>query len=365
MSSSEYSSVQFNIQGNSSQYVKLSDSELHVKVRIEKEDGTDFDKGDDRKESGLPIDLILHSMWLSVDIKMNHALVSTSGTDYMYKALFETLLNYDENAKRIQLANAGFSGDSGNFAQTHPLTPPLNKGLRIRYIWFEENTVSVEFIGPLMADICNQDCLILPGVDIDIKLWPTHDDFQLMVNPDDIHCKLFLEDISFHVCKVKVSPEVMMGHNGGLEIADSVYPFQRTDIRTFNVSDNLYATNLEDIWQGEVPTCLVVGMVKSQAYNGDMSLNPFHFEHFNVSSIGFYVDAEPTPRESIKMDVENGQYLQGLISWYQVLGKLMENSDIGITRENYKQGYTLIGFDVDPTTFADFRYIGKPRQGHT
>ena len=233
MSSGEYSSVQFTIPGNSSQYVKLSDSELHVKINIQKEDGTAFDKSTERMEAGLPIDLILHSMWSSVDIKMNHALVSTSGTDYMYKALLETLLNYNENAKKIQLANAGFSGDSGNFAQTHPLVPPLNKGLRTRYIWFDENSVSVEFIGPLMADICNQDRLILPGVDIDIKLWPTRDEFRLMSHPEDIRCKLIVEDISFHVCKVKVSPEVMMGHNAGLEISDSVYPFQRTDIRYF------------------------------------------------------------------------------------------------------------------------------------
>ena len=35
----------------------------------------------------------------------------------------------------------------------------------------------VEFVGPLMADICNQDRLILSGVDIDIKLWPTRDEF--------------------------------------------------------------------------------------------------------------------------------------------------------------------------------------------
>ena len=360
MSGGEYSSVQFTIPGNSSQYVKLSDSELHVKINIEKEDGMAFDKSTERMEAGLPIDLILHSVWSSVDIKMNHALVSTSGTDYMYKALLETLLNYNENSKKIQLANAGFSGDSGNFAQTHPLVPPLNKGLRTRYIWFDENSVSVEFIGPLMANICNQDRLILPGVDIDIKLWPTRDEFRLMTHLEDIRCKLIVEDISFHVCKVKVSPEVMMGHNAGLEISDSVYPFQRTDIHTFNVSDNLYATNLEDIWQGEVPTRLVVRMVKSQAYNGDMSLNPFHFQHFNVSSIGFFVDGE-----SIKMDVENGQYLQGLISLYRVSGKLMENSDIGISRENYKQGYNLIGFYVDPTTSADLRYLGKPRQCHT
>ena len=365
MSSGEYSSVQFTIPGNSSQYVKMSDSELHVKINIQKEDGTPFDKSKDKMESGLPIDLILHSMWSSVDIKMNHTLVSTSGTDYMYKALFETLLNYNENAKKIQLANAGFSGDSGDFDQTHPLVPPLNKGLRVRYIWFEENTFSVEFIAPLMSDICNQDRLILPGVDIDIKLWPTRDDFRLMVHPETIRCKLLIEDISFHVCKVKVSPEVMMGHNAGLEIADAVYPFQRTDIRTFNISDNLYATNLEDIWQGEVPTRLVVGMVKSQAYNGDMGLNPFHFDHFDVSSMGFYVDGEPTPRQAVKMDVENGIYLEGLMSLYRVSGKLMENNDIGISRENYQQGYNLIGFDIDPTTSPDFRYLGKPRQGHT
>ena len=37
-------------------------------------------------------------MWSSIDIKMNHTLVSTSGTDYMYKALIETLLNYNEGA---------------------------------------------------------------------------------------------------------------------------------------------------------------------------------------------------------------------------------------------------------------------------
>ena len=43
----------------------------------------------------------------------------------------------------------------------------------------------------------------------------------------------------------------------------------------------------------------------------------------------------------------------------------MENSDIGITRDTYQQGYTLVGFDVDPTTSPDFRYVGKPREGHT
>ena len=43
----------------------------------------------------------------------------------------------------------------------------------------------------------------------------------------------------------------------------------------------------------------------------------------------------------------------------------MENTDIGITRESYREGYNLLGFDVDPMTSADFRYLGMPKNGHT
>ena len=371
MSRGEYSSIQFTIPGNSSQYVKLSDSILYAKIRIEKVDGTGFYRkqptDDDTKftETAVPIDLVLHSLWSSVDIKLNHTLVSTSGTDYMYKAMFETLLNFNESAKKNQLCNIGFAGDSGNFEQANPFTPPINHGLKTRYLWFDENSISVEFMGPLMTDICNQDKLILPGVDIDIKLWPTRDEFRLITFPSGLKCKVIIEDIYFDVCKVIVSPEVMMGHNAGLEISDALYPFQRTDIRTFNIPANLYGTTLEDIWQGEVPSRLVIGMVSSKAYNGDFNLNPYMFDHFNISSAGFYVDGEPTPREPVKLDVNAGEYIQGLTSLYRVSGTMNDNTDIGINRDNYRQGYSLIGFDVDPTSSPDFRYLGKPRQGHT
>ena len=220
-------------------------------------------------------------------------------------------------------------------------------------------------MAPLMADICNQDHLILPGVDIDIKLWPCRDEFHVITSPEGLRCKLNIEEIFLEVCKVLVSPEIMMGHDAGLQISDTIYPFARTDVCTFNISKGLFNTTLEDIWQGEVPTCLVVGMVKSQAYNGDFNLNPFNFKHFDISNIGFYVNGEPTTHPPLQLDVANGNYIQGLNSLYRVTGKLMENTDLGITRESYKQGYTLIGFDVDPTTSPDFRYIGKPRQGHT
>ena len=314
MSNAEYSSINFSILGNSTQYVKLSDTELYVRIAIQKEDGTPYKVFDEdnkplplnQRETGTPIDFILHSMWSSVDIKMNNNLVSESGTNYMYKALMEALLTYDDSTKKIQLSNEGFTGDSGDFTQINPDVPPYNHGLKVRHKWFKDFAV-VEFVGPLMADICNQDRLILPGVDIDIKLWPTRDEFRLITHPLGMRCKLLIDEIYLNVCKVNVSPEVMMGHDAALEIADSIYPFARTDIRTFNIAEGNFAMNIEDIWQGEVPSRLVVGLVKSQAYNGDYHLNPFHFEHFDVSDVGFFVNGEATPRPAYKLDLENGK----------------------------------------------------------
>ena len=55
---------------------------------------------------------------------------------------------------------------------------------------------------------------------IDIKLWPTRDEFRLMTHPPGLKCKLNIDEIYLDVCKVSVSPEVMMGHNAGLEVAE-------------------------------------------------------------------------------------------------------------------------------------------------
>ena len=364
ISQSGNSSIQFHIAGNSTQYIDLSRTELYCKIRIEKADGGEFNTTTGSKEYGLPVDQILHSMWTTCDVKLNHTLVSTSGTNYNYKAYLETLLNYNQGAKKVQLAAIGFSGEKGDFDQTNPEKDPFSYGLKARYGWFNGKTC-VEFMGPLLADICNQDRLILNGVDVDISLFPSRDPFRLITHPDGIECKLAIEEIFLNVCKVAVSPEVMWGHNAALAITDAKYPFQRTDIRSFSIPVGSYGQSLQDIWQGEVPSRLVVGLVKSSAYAGDFKLNPYKFDSFNISGAGFYVNGEPTPRQPYRFNMEGCDYLQGLLSLYRVAGKLNENTDIGITRDTYRQGYNLIGFDVDPTTSADFRYLGKKKQGHT
>ena len=49
-----------------------------------------------------------------------------------------------------------------------------------------------------------------------------------------------IEDVYFNVCKVAVFPLAMIGHYAALQGKESQYPFQRTDIQTWNIAENPY-----------------------------------------------------------------------------------------------------------------------------
>ena len=45
-------------------------------------------------------------------------------------------------------------------------------------------------------------------------------------------------------------------------------------------------------------------MVDSSAFSGDFSKNPLRFQHFDIDSLGFTVNGEPTPKEAFQYDME-------------------------------------------------------------
>ena len=173
-----YSSIHFHMVGNATQYVDLGRTEMYIRIKIEKTDGTAFREND----SALPTDQIFHTMWSSVDVSLNQVQVSTSGTNYMYKAAVENILSYRKSTKELQLLLIGLTTDTANFNSTKPgegnAILGVNSGLITRKQLFgTDGHGSCEFTGPLLTDISNQGHLILDTVDMCINLWPSKDDF--------------------------------------------------------------------------------------------------------------------------------------------------------------------------------------------
>ncbi len=384
-------SFHFNIPGTGIEYTDLSNAELSFELHIKDSHGNVILPTDAR--SAIPIDNVLHSMFSMIEVYGNGVLMSTTGTNYPYKAYIENMLTYSKENIDTHLTLQGFTGDAGNFDQTSLKTKKtISAGLLARSKWWKQvETIYrhndpakpkpedpsyddaedfdvptfVEFRGPLLLDLFNQPRPMPNSLNIDIKLFPTRDAFKLLCNPTTLQATCKLENVCLWVPKIELEPEAQNAIDTILTKTPLLYPFMRTEMRTVSIPAGTFSKTFEDLFQGEVPTRMLVGMVDGDAYNGNYGLNPLRFKHFNVASMGFYVNGEPTPREPYELNFTEGQYLDGLKSLYDVAGKSFENTNIPINRDQYRQGFALIGFEVDPTTSANFDYLGKYKAGRT
>ena len=80
----EDGSVDIHIKANGSQYLDLQRSRLHVKAKIVKEDGSNLEEAD----VVTPVNLWMQSLFNQVDVYFQQKLVSSSGTNYAYKAIW-------------------------------------------------------------------------------------------------------------------------------------------------------------------------------------------------------------------------------------------------------------------------------------
>ena len=68
----------------------------------------------------------------------------------------------------------------------------------------------------------------------------------------------------------------------------------RSEIRTFSTQANLTHFDIPNLFQNRIPDRLIVGLLDSRAFNGDVTREPFCFQKFGLSSIRQIVRGENT-----------------------------------------------------------------------
>jgi len=89
-----------------------------------------------------------------------------------------------------------------------------------------------------------------------------------------------------HVRKVTPTPEIREAVQKYMStVKPLVYRFDDPRIIITPLQANETYINRDGLTYGNMPKKIVVAMLDTQAYNGQSDLNPFNFQHFNVSSI--------------------------------------------------------------------------------
>lgn len=200
------SPIHFTIPPGSSDYKDLRKTMLYVKCRILKADGSKITIND---KVGFA-NLILHTLFRQLDVSLQQNVINPSvGQNYSYKAMFDTLLNHTEVSKKNSLESQGFSKDGAGFMDSADPLDGSNKGLQAR--WHLSQTGDyLDLEGPLYSDLCQQDRLLINGVQVDVKLYPNNDSFALMAPNDDEKYYFEIEESILKVCHVKMNPALML-----------------------------------------------------------------------------------------------------------------------------------------------------------
>lgn len=355
------SPIQFTIQGTSSDYKDLRKMLLYTKVRILKPDGQPITPKDPVAFSNLP----LQTIFKQIDLTLQQQNVSSGvGQHYAYKAMIDTLIKYDLEPKITQKqAGLYFKDTAGYMDSSQPLDAE-NSGLTERWR-FTQDGEYVELLGPLFCDLAQQKRLLLNGVEVGLKLIPNSDSFVLMTNAEGEAGQYSYEigEVILKLCHVRMNPGLLVSHAEKLKKTPALYPYMKSDLRSFSIATGSYTWTMDDIFQSMVPSRLIVALVSSQAYSGEFNKNPFNFQHFNANHIGFYVDGQPVPNQPFICNYKRKQYVDAYLSLFAAIGKMNEHEGNNISRDDFSGGYAIYVFDVSGRRGKD--YLDLVKKGQT
>lgn len=346
---SEYAALDFLIPPLSVGYMDLKRTTLKVKLRLT--DASDKPVPQDANV-GL-VNAPIHAIFSQVDCNLQQTTVGQLGTNYPYKAYIDTLLNTGADDK-VELNSQLFIKDEPDHYNDADVRSGPNNALFIRSQYTDGGLV-LELESGLPLDIFQQKRLIINGVSLALKLWPSKHPFRLMSSDEDAAYKVQILDASLKLCVQKPNTGVLMAHNKLLEESTAIYPYVHSSFKISSVSKGEYSHSDNNLFQGEIPSQLIVGLVNSGAFEGDYKRSPFNFQSFDCNFLSMYIDGQSYPAKPLQPNFAG----RNCVEAYRTLTSFRK--DIYLSLLDFRGGCALFVFNVDDSVDFNTKRKGDCR----
>jgi hypothetical protein len=329
--------IEFCIPNSGADYIDLSQTLLYLKVKIDRTVRAAL------VDNVGPVNNFLHSLFSQVDVLLNQRCVTPPSNQYAYRSYISNLLNYGSDSKNSHLTSSLWVKDTPGFMDVSD----DNLGYESRKDATTNNNV-FDMISPLHIDLKSTTKYLLNGVEMTVKLIQSKPEFFLMSDTANPNVQFEIQEAELFVRKVKISPSVLVGHARALAIGTAKYPITRVDVKTVTIPAGVQNKTIDGLYTGQLPKRCIVGFVKNRAFNGAYNLNPFNFEHFNLSFLSFYMDSIQIPSKPFTPQFNNNLFIREYNSLFEGSGIFYKDVGIDISRYDYNQGYFLTAVDLTP-----------------
>ena len=332
--------IEFLISGDSDEYTDLSETRLYLNVNVKTSDGKDVEENKVKLVKYFPA-----ALFRQCDLFLNGTLVTTSSSMYPYLSYISSELSFNKSVKEDQVQVLEHAN-----------------GLAVT----KENAASEAFIR-LNLPLCNQNRLIPNGVHMTLRLLRSSPEFVLLkTNADDAtKYSLTISKASLFVRRIKPAPNVLLEHAETLSKINALFPIVRMWPKFFTLQKGTREFDLANIVQGELPARVIIGFVDTEAFSGNLSKDPFKFEHFKLNQIHLNSNGRAIPSVPIVCDFTKGQFRR---AYHQLLdtvqGPCQDSESIGLDEERYKKDSCFLAFTIARTLSGQQASVPRREQGY-
>jgi hypothetical protein len=355
--------IEFSFSTPGTDYLYPKFSKLCVKCKVVKENGTkclDVDLY-------TPINLLFQTMWKDVNVSLQGHGVTTSSGNYAYKSYLKTILR--EGARRQNfLQSQFFRRDEEDFDKVGYTKEEMeagtltNEGMLMRMNWSKESK-NIFMSGTLNDDFFETDRLLLPNIDINIKLVRNSDEFCIKSKQDTDTYTLLVEEVFFKACVVKLNPALYLSHVNVLNNTNALYPFERTEIKTNAIPAGQSQLEWDNFVQGKLPSRILISFVRQSAYLGKRTQNPFYLGHYKISNLVVTLNDQVLTQRAYKLNFTSGDYIEPYLNLMDIFDHNWGQGDLGLTLQQFSEGYTIFGYNVTDIIGEEQRQLPKLATG--
>ena len=147
----------------------------------------------------------------------------------------------------------------------------------------------------LHLDFFHSSKLLLPGCEIKLKFIRNADTFGLLGTAQLV--KIKIHSLKLFIRRIAVKPEIVNRIEQQLKSTPAIYPQAKSKIQSFTVNKDVNSTRISNVFNKILPRTILVTFVDTKAFDGNISKNPFFFQHFKLNRFQVYINGEPLLKE--------------------------------------------------------------------
>ena len=285
---------------------------------------------------------LFDSLFSQVSVYCNEVLVENV-LHYHYAAYVKNLLSWDREQKTTALAAlAGWVDDEPGKYEDYS-----NSATRQRQGRYVLNGKDTHLKAKLALGVCDTETK---------KLLPNHVTVKLVLhrNPASVPL-LWLDSLNdpptgysvditratAELKRVKLPASALKGMETRLGRGLAAYPFHRTQVKTYNVASGEQVLEIQNMYNGVLPSVITVAFVKNSQFHGDIRANTYLFDHHDLTDASLWVNGEqcPSPSGYSGLDVASGDFADVYLNLYRRAAVWH-----GLTARQVAQGAFLLVF---------------------